>query len=200
MLWGNSENTFKMKHINQQSSYQYVPTGTLTPQNKKVVFAGQFEFSANPDDVHSVHGIGSCTIVAIYDVKKKHGGLYHILLPNDQVYGRTVSQPLHFANKGLPVFLQKFSENGSLKRNLRIAVIGGLENCSFDMGRRNYEYVMSCLAENNFPVSYHTFGGIIPLSTSLYIRNGVLHLYSADRKWKLEVDLTKSVEESLQAA
>lgn len=110
-------------------------------------------------------GLGSCIGIAMYDKVNSVGGLLHIMLP-DSTQFNNVSNPLKFADLGIPILIEKMQKMGAVKRNLKAKIAGGASMFSFsdksmnmDIGGRNSAAVKNILKELSIPVLAEDTGG-----------------------------------------
>jgi len=88
-------------------------------------------------------GLGSCIGITLYDRIKKNGGLLHIMLPDSTQFSN-ITNPLKFADLGVPILLDKILAMGSQKRDITAKIAGGASMFNFsdksmimDIGNRN---------------------------------------------------------------
>lgn len=102
--------------------------------------------------------LGSCAAVCIWDSLHRIGGATHFLLPIWD--GRGVASP-RYGNVAITALLQKLTEAGARKEQLRAKVFGG--GCLFDsmrgqnslrehLGKRNVQTALEILAQEHIPV------------------------------------------------
>jgi len=102
--------------------------------------------------------LGSCVAVCIWDPVKSVGGATHYLLPAWD--GRGAASP-RYGNVAISALLQKLSEAGAHREQLRAKVFGG--GCLFDsmrrqdsrknhLGNRNVQTALEILAKEHIPV------------------------------------------------
>lgn len=119
-------------------------------------------------------GLGSCVGVALYDRRRKIGGLAHIMLPDSKAISRRGS-PGKYADTAIANMLEEMEKLGSKRRDISAQVVGGA--CMFSIpgatnprnlpgpclgmqiGERNVEAVKSVLAELGIPVKSEDTGG-----------------------------------------
>jgi chemotaxis protein CheD len=140
------------------------PTGPLSAKTHDPVsssahflHAGQFFVSAEAQSISII--LGSCVAVCIWDPVAAIGGATHYLLPCWD--GRGVSSP-RYGDVAVSVLLQKLTEVGASRANLRAKVFGG--GCLFDslrepdankeqhLGSRNVEIALELLTKAQIPV------------------------------------------------
>lgn len=135
----------------------------------------------SPDKIITV-GLGSCIGIALYDKINGIGGLLHIMLP-DSTQFKNVTNPLKFADLGIPILIDKMKEKGANVRNLRAKISGGASMFNFsdksmimDIGRRNIESVKKKLNELSIPILAEEVGGNKGRTMILDTSNGVVQI------------------------
>jgi chemotaxis protein CheD len=135
----------------------------------------------SPDKIITV-GLGSCIGIALYDKINGIGGLLHIMLP-DSTQFKNVTNPLKFADLGIPILIDKMKEKGVNVRNLKAKISGGASMFNFsdksmimDIGRRNIESVKKKLNELSIPILAEEVGGNKGRTMILDTSNGVVQI------------------------
>jgi chemotaxis protein CheD len=77
---------------------------------------GDLNTASPPDKVITI-GLGSCVGIAIYDNYNKIAGLAHIMLPDSTGFTNQ-NNPMKFADKCIPMLVDKMVSKGSNARNL----------------------------------------------------------------------------------
>jgi chemotaxis protein CheD len=124
--------------------------------NSYFLHAGQVHVSSKAQSIVLI--LGSCVAVCIWDPINAIGGATHYLLPVWD--GRGVASP-RYGNVAIGALLQKLTEAGARKEQLRAKVFGG--GCLFDsmrgqdrskdhLGKRNVQTAMDILAKEHIPV------------------------------------------------
>lgn len=105
------------------------------------VGVADLKVSDNSDTLVS-YGLGSCVAVAIYDPRKKMGGLAHVMLPESR--GKdSVSSPGKFADTAVPLLVERLVELGARRKSLLCKIVGGAQMFEIP-GSRNREAGLSC--------------------------------------------------------
>lgn len=135
----------------------------------------------SPDKIITV-GLGSCIGIALYDKINGIGGLLHIMLP-DSTQFKNGTNPLKFADLGIPILIDKMKEKGANVRNLKAKISGGASMFNFsdksmimDIGRRNIESVKKKLNELSIPILAEEVGGNKGRTMILDTSNGVVQI------------------------
>lgn len=129
-------------------------TASLQPH---FLHAGQVFVAGNGTPVALI--LGSCVGVCIWDGLNGIGGAVHYMLPTWDGKG---SQSARYGDVGISILLQKLTEAGANRGNLRAKVFGG--GCLFDLlrevnagkgqhiGRRNVDVATEMLGKAHVPV------------------------------------------------
>lgn len=122
------------------------------------------DVATSPDKIITV-GLGSCIGIALYDKFKGIGGLLHIMLPDSTQFSN-VTNPLKFADLGIPILIEKMESKGANKRNMKAKIAGGASMFNFsdksmvmDIGNRNGIAVKRVLNEFSIPILSEDIGG-----------------------------------------
>ncbi|KAJ53487.1 chemotaxis protein CheD [Clostridium tetanomorphum] len=122
------------------------------------------DVAISPDKIITV-GLGSCIGIALYDKFNNIGGLLHIMLPDSTQFSN-VTNPLKFADLGIPILIEKMEAKGANKRNLKAKIAGGASMFNFsdksmvmDIGNRNGIAVKKVLSELSIPILGEDVGG-----------------------------------------
>lgn len=125
---------------------------------------GDLNVALPPDKLITL-GLGSCVGIAVYDPYNKIAGLAHIMLPDSSGFTNQ-NNPMKFADKAIPMLLQKMKEKGSNLRMLKAKIAGGASMFSFadkspmmDIGNRNGKAVKDALRGLNIPIVSEDLGG-----------------------------------------
>ena len=120
--------------------------------------------TSSPNSLITV-GLGSCIGITIYDKLKKNGGLLHIMLPDSTQFSN-VTNPLKFADLGVPILLKLILDMGSQKKDIVAKIAGGASMFNFsdksmimDIGNRNAIAVKKILEELKIPLISEETGG-----------------------------------------
>ena len=137
------------------------------------VGVAEYYVTHNPHILASF-GLGSCVGVALYDKRKRIGGLVHIMLPDSEAMVRK-GNPGKYADTAIKAVVEEMERLGSLRRDIRAKVAGGA--CMFSIpgainprnvpgpclgmqiGDRNVEAVKKVLEELKIPIEAEDTGG-----------------------------------------
>lgn len=110
-------------------------------------------------------GLGSCVGIAMYDSTNKVAGLAHIMLPYSTAFTNQ-NNPMKFADKAIPMLLEKMTSIGAKRNSIRVRIAGGASMFSFgdknpimDIGNRNGKAVKEVLQELKLPLVCEDLGG-----------------------------------------
>lgn len=118
-----------------------------------------------PDIIMTI-GLGSCIGIALHDKTKKIAGLSHIMLPDSTQFPKASSNPLKFADKAIPILLDKMIKKGAAKKDITAKIAGGASMFNFsdkkmimDIGNRNGIAVKETLKKLSIPIIGEDIGG-----------------------------------------
>lgn len=142
--------------------------------DEKKVKMAELSIGRSPDILVTI-GLGSCIGVAIYDRRRKIGGLVHIMLPENKKNTR----PAKYADTGIPHLIDNMIESGASRRNLAAKIVGGArmfevaeENSSMNIGQRNIEAVRDILQQENITLKGEDVGENYGRSMRFFTENG----------------------------
>ncbi len=129
--------------------------------NVVTVGVGDYKIARSPKLLKTL--LGSCIGIALYDQTTKIGGLLHIMLPKRN--GDGAQKASKYADTGIPAMIEHMvGSAGVLKSALTAKIFGGAQmfsvnNCLFDIGRRNEDEVRRVLQEEGIRVLAYKTGG-----------------------------------------
>jgi len=156
------------------------------------VGVAEYYVTHNPHVLASF-GLGSCVGVALYDDKKRVGGLAHIMLPDSRSMTRKGS-PGKYADTAIRAMVEEMERLGSLRRDIKAKVAGGA--CMFtipgavnprnipgpclgmQIGDRNIEAAKRALRELKIPVVAEDTGGSYGRTMRFNISDGSVTINS----------------------
>ena len=144
------------QHLPAPSSSSFSSKVEAEGANSHFLHAGQVHLSQSAQSIVMI--LGSCAAVCIWDSLNAIGGATHYLLPVWD--GRGVASP-RYGNVAIGALLQRLTEAGARKEQLRAKVFGG--GCLFDsmrgqnsirehLGKRNVQIALEILAKEHIPV------------------------------------------------
>ncbi len=118
---------------------------------------GDCKITKSPNTIITV-GLGSCVGIALYDNKKKIGGLAHIMLPDSTQFSNTTNK-YKFADLAIRELYNEMLKLGAFKNNIVAKVAGGASMFNFsdkkmvmDIGERNCVAVKKQLNDLNIEI------------------------------------------------
>ncbi|WP_237559982.1 chemotaxis protein CheD [Desulfohalovibrio reitneri] len=147
------------------------------PPNRVVVGISDMRVSTSPRDLLITYSLGSCVALAVYDPDNGVGGLVHCLLPLARLAPKKAEvTPAMFVTTGVSALIRQMFRKGAKRGNLVLKAAGGAHMLglagAFDTGARNTAALCRLLEKNELPLSAHEFGGTVPRTFSLDMRDG----------------------------
>ena len=143
-----------------------------------MVNMGQLAVSAQPGDILTALGLGSCVAVCAYDPFSRVAGMIHVVLPNSAI-GRPGDPPAKFADQGVPRLVDAVAQHGGVRPRLRIALLGGANVLNFtndkgvlDIGTRNVTGILEALASERLTCHASHIGGKVSRTVRLRVGTG----------------------------
>lgn len=125
---------------------------------------GDLNIAIPPDKLITL-GLGSCVGIALLDSSSKVVGLAHIMLPDSTSF-LNQNNPMKFADRAIPMLIDKMLIKGINKRNLRAKIAGGASMFTFadksptmEIGLRNGIAVKEILQKQGIPLISEDLGG-----------------------------------------
>ncbi|HXK48403.1 MAG TPA: HDOD domain-containing protein [Deltaproteobacteria bacterium] len=111
--------------------------------------------------------LGSCVGLAIFDSKRRIGGMFHILLP-EPLSDIPDSQFTYYASTGIPLFLRSLAEEGAAREDMSAYIAGGAlidPNSQLDLtlniGGRTLDTTLMILKQNGISIRVLEASGVI---------------------------------------
>ena len=148
------------------------------------VNTGQVKAAVGKGILRSV-GIGSCVVVAAYNLRGKTGGMAHIMLPG--IAPQQSLEKTKYAFDGIEQLLNQMFETGASTDEIEVCLVGAgnvLQKENDTICDSNIESVASILKEKNIPVTVSAIGGTKRKSVFLDVGNGILSYTEGDEKEK----------------
>lgn len=155
---------------------------------------GQIKTGKSPD-ILAVYGIGSCVIVAMYDPKRKIGGLAHILLPVTCDLPLDTTKLNRYADHGVKELLELLLKQGCLRNSLVAKIVGGSKmfstTCDYEnnVGCDNIRSVKSILAKLKIELVSEDTGGSKGRSVEFDLETGELSVYLLEENSKEKLNV-----------
>lgn len=167
-------------------------SGLYAAEEMVNVGVAEYYVTHNPR-VLACFGLGSCVGVALYDAKKKIGGLAHVMLPDSKAMSKR-GNPGKYADTAIAAMVEKMEKLGSNRRDIRAKVAGGA--CMFSIpgaknprnvpgpclgmqiGDRNIEAVQKVLEELKIRLVAEDTGGDYGRTMRFDVSNGAVTVSS----------------------
>ncbi len=152
----------------------------------KSIGIGELLVTADREDVIKTYSLSSCIAVVIWD-HAGIGGMAHIALPDSSIDAEMRTKPVgYYADKAIPVLLQKMGALSPSLRKVWIKLVGGADsNCEEDhfmIGRRNIIAVKRMLWERGMGVIAEDIGGKASRTVEFGISDGSLAVISGGKR------------------
>jgi chemotaxis protein CheD len=131
-------------------------------------------------------GIGSCVVVAAYNLRGKIGGMAHIMLPG--IAPQQSLEKTKYAFDGIEQLLNQMFETGASTDEIGVCLVGAgniLQKKDDTICDANIESVTGILKEKNIPVMASAIGGTKRKSIFLDVENGCISYVEGDEKEKI---------------
>ncbi len=158
----------------------------IEKEDEIIVGIGEYKVAHNPSVLKTL-GLGSCVGVALYDPKKRIGGLAHVMLP-----GRSrKSKSTKYAYDAIELMIDDMISLGAEKKNIIAKMAGGAQIFKFmtldilKVGNRNIDSIRRKLKEENIKIVAEDIGGNKGRNMFFYTKTGrVLIKYSnGEERW-----------------
>ncbi len=148
---------------------------------------GQLVASADPGDVISALGLGSCIGLVLTDPRRKVAGMAHVMLP-DSTTARAAGPPGKFADTAVPALVAEVCRLGAERTSLVAAIAGGAQMFSsgsgggvLRIGERNEEAVRAALRTAGLRLRAHDTGGSLGRSMRVQVATGAVSVRAVGR-------------------
>ena len=154
---------------------------------KKIVDVntGGVEVSSDGVILRSI-AIGSCIVIAAYDVRKRTGAMAHVMLPGRAP--RKETQPTRYAVNAADEIIALMARAGTRSCNIEACLVGAgnvLEKEDDTVCKANVKSVMQLLEEKNIPVRATVLGGTERKGVFMDIENGKVFYTEGENEKKL---------------
>lgn len=148
-----------------------------------IVDIADIQVSSNPEAEIVTYALGSCIAVCIFDPKRGVAGMIHYMLPHSKTSPeKAKARPGMFANVGVPMLFNKMYEEGCVKKDLVVKVVGGGtlhdDNRVFDIGRRNYAILRKIFWKNNVYCAAEDVGGAKSRTVRITVATGQVRVFT----------------------
>lgn len=153
-------------------------------QSAKLKLIGIDEVVIGNDQDILATTLGSCVAIALWDPKKKIGGLNHYLLPDDMRRGGFKEETL--GHRIIDELIREMLNQGTELRHLKAVVVGGSES-SFDhyqVGSKNLSIAKTMLKAYGISPVTVSGGGYYSRKVQFYVGEGkiVVHKLALNQK------------------
>ena len=157
------------------------------PGSPTYIKLGEIIFTDSPNK-YNLLGLGTCLAIFVYDIRKKKYGMTHALLPekeSNSVNNTKSNKPGRFTDSAIRTMISKFLSDGSLKRDIRIKLIGGGQIYKDPMmiGIKNVEVAHRTLEELGFPIEAEDVGGNTGRSVLSFNPDGTVYIRKNTMKY-----------------
>ena len=137
----------------------------------------------------SCQGLGSCVVVAIYDARRKIGGIAHIMLPDSKELNG-YHKPYECADTAIAKLLEGLQNEEANLKNLSAKIVGGAsmfasgEDSNMSIGEQNIMSIKSILRKKGIPLMGADVGSNYGRSIEFHLDSGkliVMAIGKADR-------------------
>jgi len=128
-------------------------------------------------------GIGSCVVVAAYNLRRKIGVMAHIMLPG--IAPQQSLEKTKYAFDGIEQLLNQMLEAGANTDETEVCLVGAgnvLQKEDDTVCEANIKSVKGILKEKNIPVMVSALGGIERKSVFMDIEKGCISYAEGDEK------------------
>lgn len=154
---------------------------------KIVVGVADMAVTNDPTAFLVTYALGSCIGVTVYDPVAKIGGLLHFMLPSSKIRkGQDDSNPLMFADTGVPLLFKSVGNLGAVRNRLIVCAAGGAEVLTndghFKIGSRNRTILRKLFWKNNILLSADETGGSISRTLTMNMSDGSITVRSKGKE------------------
>ena len=141
---------------------------------------GELSASADRAAVLTIHGLGSCVGLCLWDRRTRVAAMAHFMLPT----GPAATTPAKFVDTGMPLLLNAFTRAGGSVRRAEAKAAGGASVLALagrvtDIGRRNIEAVTEVCRQHGIALTASALGGTMARTIELSVEAGTLSVRSA---------------------
>ncbi|MFH1504707.1 MAG: chemotaxis protein CheD [Candidatus Omnitrophota bacterium] len=123
-----------------------------------------------------VNAIGSCVVVSVYSLKKKIGGLAHIMLPGESVDSKS-GEERKYAVNAIDAMLKRIVFLGVDIEDIEVCMLGGanvLKRPGETIGKNNVDSIIEILRKRKIKIKAQATGGIERRSLSFDVERGTI--------------------------
>lgn len=149
---------------------------------------GEIHVSGDPDAVLICYGLGSCIAVSAFDPVAKVGAMAHIVLPISN-NGASATLPAKFADRGIPLTVEKMEKAGARRSRIVIKMAGGAKMLQgvqagsiLDIGERNIVAVNEAMRALGIKIQSQDTRGNWGRCLWLYMATGLTRVKTAEQR------------------
>ena len=149
---------------------------------------GEIHVTRDPDAVLICYGLGSCVAVSAFDPVARIGAMAHIVLPASN-NGANAMLPAKFADRGIPLTIEKMEKAGAQRSRLVIKIAGGAKmlhgvkaGSILDIGERNIAAVNEAMQKAGLEIHAQDIRGDWGRCLWLYIASGLTRVKTAEQR------------------
>jgi chemotaxis protein CheD len=149
---------------------------------------GELHVTRDPDAVLICYGLGSCVAVSAFDPVARVGAMAHIVLPASN-NGANAILPVKFADRGIPLTVEKMEQAGAQRSRIVIKIAGGAKmlrgvtaGSILDIGERNIEAVNVAMHKAGLKIHAQDIRGDWGRCLWLYIASGLTRVKTAEQR------------------
>jgi len=137
---------------------------------------GEVAVAGAPSIISSL-GLGSCVAVALYDTRRRIGGLAHIMLPGSASFNGSQS-PCGYADPAITALLKALRIKGAVRKDIVAKMVGGARmfsnygDSSKGIGGQCIESIKDILKREQIPVIGEDTGGHHGRNIEFYLDTG----------------------------
>ena len=137
-------------------------------------------------NIISCQGLGSCVVVAIYDARRKIGGIAHIMLPDSKDLNGH-HKPYECADTAIAELLEGLQSVEADPRELSAKIVGGAsmfasdEESNMSVGEQNIMSIKSILRKKGIPLMGADVGSNYGRSIEFHLDSGKLIVMAIGR-------------------
>lgn len=145
------------------------------------IFTGEVKYGKNNILLKS-NAIGSCVVVVAFDLKKKIGGIAHIMLPGKAPRKKGV-QTFRYAKNAIDELLEGMRKNGSTLANIKVSLVGGsnvLQRDDDTIAQANIDSVLEIINNNKIEIVAKSLGGVLRRTVIFDLGSGEVRFTHGD--------------------
>jgi chemotaxis protein CheD len=138
---------------------------------------GEAVVAHNPA-VLETHGVGSCIVIIIHDMKNHVGGMAHAMLPGNSADHNKTENHLRYVEDAVDYLVKGLEKLGGEKKKFTAKIIGGAEMFALytkngdSIGKQNIQSIKEKLEAESIAIRNEETGGKIGRSVSFDIASG----------------------------